>query len=94
MRNIIFVISLMAAALSACSGSDRSDRQKIEDAVRRDVSKVADAPEGSMQRERAVLAIRVREHALRSSGYEDEADQYIEMAGNLLIDSLKIIDAQ
>lgn len=89
---IISFFTLSTLLISACSGTSDADFKKVEEAARRDVAKVADAPEGSMQREHAVLAIRVREHALRDAGYDAEADRYIELAGNLLIDSLHIID--
>lgn len=88
----ITLFSISAFLFGACSDSGDADLQKIEEAAKRDVSKVAEALEGSMQREHAVLAIRVREHALREAGYDNEADKYIEIAGNLLIDSLRIIE--
>lgn len=77
---------------AGCSGGDNADREKIEAAARQDAAKVAEAPEGSMQREQAVLAIRVREEALREAGHNEAADIYIEAAGKILIDSLRIIE--
>ena len=45
-----------------------------------------------MQREHAVLAIRVREQTLRDNGYEQEADLYYSTARSILVDSLHIIE--
>lgn len=89
---IISFFTLSTLFISACTGSSDADIQKAEEAARRDVAKVAEAPDGSMQREHAVLAIRVRENALRTAGYDSEADKYIEVASNLLIDSLRLIN--
>ncbi len=96
MKCIYYYISAItiAAFLTACSHSKNNQRQyeAVEAAARRDVAKVVDADEGTMQREHAVLAIKVREHALRSNGHENEADIYMSTARTLLVDSLHIIE--
>lgn len=92
MKTISLIISSLALfILSACSDGTNNDLNKAEQAARRDVARVVDAPEGSMQREKAVIAIRVRENALRQAGYNEAADRYISTAQTLLIDSLRII---
>ncbi len=85
---IIAVTSLIAS----CSGSRGQTNDNIIATARRDADRVAQAPEASMQREHAVLAIRVREHALRSNGYTHEADLYYTTARSILVDSLHIIE--
>ena len=76
---------------SSCGHSRPAHFDQVEEAARRDVAKVIAAKEGSMEREHAVLAIRVREHALRSNGHEEEAELYYSTARDLLVDSLHII---
>lgn len=76
----------------SCSHSRPEHFDRVEEAAHRDVAKVVAAKEGSMDREHAVLAIRVREYALRSNGHETEADLYLETARKLLVDSLHIIE--
>lgn len=88
----LVTILTLAAACSSCSHSRPKHFDRVEEAARRDVAKVANAAEGSMDRERAVLAIRVRENALRYNGHEAEADLYLETAHKLLVDSLHIIE--
>ena len=84
--------TVIAVTIGSISCSRRPAHfDKVEDTARRDVAKVVEAKEGSMEREHAVLAIRVREHALRSNGHEAEADLYYTTAHNLLVDSFNII---
>lgn len=45
-----------------------------------------------MEREHAVLAIRVRHHVLQSNGYIKEAELYINTAHHILVDSLHLIE--
>lgn len=91
MKTSLIISSLALFILSACSDGANNDLNKAEQAARRDVAKVVDAPAGSMQREKAVIAIRVRENALRQAGYNEAADRYISTAQTLLTDSLRII---
>lgn len=91
MKTSLIISSLALFILSACSDGAKNDLNKAEQAARRDVAKIVDAPEGSMQREKAVIAIRVRENALRQAGYNEAADRYISTAQTLLTDSLRII---
>lgn len=92
MKSVVFYFSLiLSITLLSCSHRP-AHYDRVEDAARRDVEKVIAAKEGSMEREHAVLAIRVREHALRSNGHEDEADLYYTTAHNLLVDSMHIIN--
>ena len=91
----IFSIALlsvgMALGLLSCSSTKTKDCAAAREAARRDVDSVLVAPEGSMAREKAILAIRVRESNLRAHGYADAADSYIDEARHLLIDSMHII---
>lgn len=91
----IFTIGLLSAGMAlgllSCSSSKTKDCTAAREAARRDVDSVLVAPEGSMAREKAILAIRVRESDLRRHGYADAADSYIDEARHLLIDSLHII---
>lgn len=87
----IIAISACSVLLLSCSDKRPAHYDTVEDAARRDAAKVVDAKENSMDREHAVLAIRVREHALRANGYETEADIYLSTAHHILVDSLKII---
>ena len=94
--NIITRVSALITVFVVTIGSISCSRRpahfaQVEDTARRDVAKVVEAKEGSMEREHAVLAIRVREHALRSNGHEAEADLYYTTAHNLLVDSFNII---
>lgn len=91
MKTLTIVAALTAAMLSSCGGHDSVDYSKIDEAAKRDASKVSIAPEGSMQREHAVLAIKVRENALREAGHDKAADRYIDTARKILVDSLHII---
>lgn len=83
---LIFITS------SSCSDNRIKNHDSIEAAAIRDVNKVIEAKENSMEREHAVLAIRVRHHALKSNGYEQEAELYINTAHHILVDSLHIIE--
>lgn len=86
------IIAVAVCALMSCSGKQKEINENVIATAQRDAAKVAEAPEKSMQREHAVLAIRVREHALRSNGYEQEADLYYSTAHSILVDSLHIIE--
>lgn len=88
------VILLLLAVLSTlCSCSSKSKyHDKVIVAAYRDAEKVVQAAPGSMEREHAVLAIRVRQHALSSNGHEPEAKLYFQTAHHLLVDSLHLID--
>lgn len=57
----------------------------------RDCERVTATEPNSMQREKAILEIKVRESSLRLNGYDEEADQYIFTARRILVDSLHII---
>lgn len=91
----IFTIGLLSAGIAlgviSCSSSKIKDCATAREAARRDVDSVLVAPEGSMAREKAILAIRVRESDLRRHGYADAADSYIDEARRILVDSLHII---
>lgn len=87
----IILTALAAISLAASCGSSDSPMPEVEAAARRDAAKVV-AATGSMQREGAVLDIRVREQALRDAGHGRAADIYISTAVHILIDSLGIID--
>lgn len=76
----------------SCSDNRIKNYESIEEAAIRDVNKVIETKENSMDRERAVLAIRVRHYALLSNGYEQEAELYINTAHHILVDSLHIIE--
>ena len=90
---IKYLLTYLIAVLTftACSESVKNS-EIIRSAAIRDAAKVAEAPESSMQREHAVLAIRVREQILRDNGYEQEADLYYSTARSILVDSLHIIE--
>ena len=78
-----------------CSCSSKSSyHDEVVAAAYRDVDKVVQAAPGSMEREHAVLAIRVRQHALSSNGHEPEAKLYLQTAQHLLVDSLHLIDCR
>lgn len=89
----IILTALAAISLAASCGESNSPMPEVEAAARRDAAKVVAAAPGSMQREGAVLDIRVREQALRDAGHDRAADIYISTAAHILIDSLGIIDA-
>lgn len=87
------LISLLIFITSAsCTNNRIKNHESIEAAAIRDVNKVIESKENSMEREHAVLAIRVRHHALRSNGYEQEAELYINTTHHILVDSLHIIE--
>lgn len=87
----ILIILVSIFVISSCANSDSESYAKVEEAARRDAAKVVEAPEGSMQREHAVLSIKVRENSLREAGYDKAADIYIRTAHKILADSLQII---
>ena len=60
------------------------DDSRIVAAAERDARAVVDAPQGSMRREDAVLAIRARESRMRASGYDREADRYVAAAARFM----------
>ncbi len=91
---LFFSLTLISGIGCACSDSKSPYHDQVVAAAKRDAYAVADAKGGTMEREKAVLAIRVREHSLRTNGLENEADLYIETAGALLIDSLQIIEVR
>lgn len=91
-KSLLLIALTVLSVLVACTGSHEENYRKVDEAARRDAAKVAEAPEGSMQRENAVLEIRVKERALRKAGYNREADRYVQETGKLLIDSMHIIE--
>ncbi len=90
MRNIIFIITAFFAVIAAaCSGSGSSgiseaDRAAADSAGRRDAAIAVAAPQGSMERENTLFAIRARETRLRDSGYDEAADAYVAGAESVL----------
>lgn len=82
----ILLISL-TAALSACSNGTNATDAELElsrNAGSEHARKVLALPENSMEREKAIFAIRARETRLRDAGYEDCADAYIHAAAGVL----------
>ena len=95
MKTKTFLIICAAAticALSSCSKQRPEYYERVEAAAIRDVAKVIDAKENSMEREHAVLAIRVRHNAMKANGYDDEAELYLNIARHILVDSLHFIE--
>ena len=86
----LFLFLLCIAA--SCKESRSPYHDQVVAAAQRDVESVANTKEGTMEREKAVLSIRVREQSLRAHNLDAEADLYIETAGSLLVDSLHIIE--
>ncbi len=77
---------IIAGATSCSNGSDATDAELklTREAARRHAAEVLSHPENSMEREKAILAIRARETRLRDAGFEACADAYItEAAGTL-----------
>lgn len=93
---IISVSILMMLSMTSCGKTEtRPDYyEEVVAAANHDVRQVASAPAASMERERAVLAIRVKENALRRAGHAGAADLYYSTANSLLTDSLHIITAR
>lgn len=91
---LILAIAATGLAASSCSDSRSPYHDQVVAAANRDVAKVAESAPGSMEREHAVLAIRVRQHALESNGHEAEAELYYRTAHHLLVDSLHIIESR
>lgn len=91
---VILPIFAIICTLSSCSGSRSPYHDQVIAAAHRDADKVIQATAGSMERERAVLAIRVRQHALSANGHKSEAELYYNTAHHILVDSLHIIEAR
>lgn len=87
------IVILLSIILASCSAqeSDPEALDAVSRAAVRDAAKVAEAVPGSMEQQGAVLEIRVRENALRDSGFDDEADLYIQTVSHILVDSLHIL---
>lgn len=79
-------IAVLVAAASCSNGSDATDAElKVShEAGRRHAEAALRLPENSMEREKAVLAIRARETRLRDAGFESCADAYIESAARTM----------
>ncbi|MDE5553985.1 MAG: hypothetical protein K2J10_02245 [Muribaculaceae bacterium] len=92
--SVITTSIILLSALCACSDSKSPYHGQVVSAAQRDAAKVIQATPGSMEREHAVLAILVRQHALSSNGHEAEADLYYNTAHHILVDSLHIIDSR
>lgn len=79
---VAFVIAAIVFGivwLNHCSDGQEAElaaEQRIVERAYSDAMKAAKAPEGSMERERCVLAIRAFESKLRLNGYVREADDY------------------
>lgn len=87
MPHKLVYISVLALSLMSCSNSGdatAAEIKKTEDAATRDARIVLDAPEASMARQKAILAIRARETRLRDCGFEYCADVYISTAAEIL----------
>ncbi len=93
----IILAAAIAIALTACGDGDnrnrpsKSDINRTIEQARKDVAAVARTGEGSTDRQRALIDIRVRENRLRKAGYETLAGIYISEAEDLLADSLEIV---
>lgn len=94
MRTKYLSIIAISAIMSACSNGNsiKTENTDVIAAAHRDASAVVDASNDIFQQEKAVLAIRVRENALRDAGYDEEADEYIDEVSKILVDSLHILD--
>lgn len=88
----IIPLFAIACTFASCSGSKSPYHNQIIAAAHRDADKVIQAAPGSMEREHAVLAIRVRQHALSANGHKSEASLYYTTAHHILVDSLHIIE--
>ncbi|MDE6369470.1 MAG: hypothetical protein K2K94_09575 [Muribaculaceae bacterium] len=92
--SLIIALLAIVTSISSCSDSKSPYHDQVIAAARRDANKVAQASPGSMEREQAVLAIRVRQHALSANGLEPEAELYYTTAHHILVDSLHIINSR
>lgn len=93
MKLLHLIIPAITLTLTACNSQkhEKSDDARVTDAACRDAEKVITAENDIFEQEKAVIAIRVRENALRDAGYDDEADQYIDIVSHILVDSLHIL---
>lgn len=88
MRIIRPIFISLLTILASCSGNsgDATDAElkAAREAGRKQAQIVADLPENSMEREKALFQIRARETRLRDAGFESCADAYIEAAAEVL----------
>lgn len=93
----MIILAAAAVTISSCGGGDNRNRPSKADINRtveqacKDVAIVASTAEGTTDRQRALIDIRVRENRLRLAGYETLAGIYISEAEDLLADSLGIV---
>lgn len=93
----MIILAAAAVTISSCGGGDnrnrpsKADINRTVEQARKDVAIVASTAEGTTDRQRALIDIRVRENRLRQAGYETLAGIYISEAEDLLADSLGIV---
>lgn len=92
---LVYIALFYIAVAAACTGDSLADAdaRAVVGAAISDADAVAAADAGSMQREKAVLAIRAKESQLRMNGYDLAADLYEQTACSLLVQQ-GILDPQ
>ena len=94
MKYLLPVVALCVAAMCACNASEATEAEMelARTTGRADAMMAVAEPEESMQRERAVFAIRGKETMLRNAGFAVCADIYVAEAEKVLRDSAVIGD--
>ena len=90
MKTVSFLILLLLAM--SCGSRDRLHDVNVEaaaDAGRMAAEKVLAYPEGSTEREGAIIGLRAKETEIRQAGFSEAADSFAAAAGRVLLLKLK-----
>ncbi len=88
MKKISFLI-LLLLAMSCGSRDNRHDVNAAAAAGRKAAEKVIAYPEGSAEREGAIIGLRAKETEIRQAGFPEAADSFAAAAERVLLPKLK-----
>lgn len=88
MKKVSFLILLLLAM--SCGSRDFHDAnvEAAADAGRKAAEKVLVFPEGSAEREGAIIGLRAKETEIRQAGFSEAADSFATAAGQVLLPKL------
>lgn len=90
MKKISFLVFLLLAM--SCGSRDNRhdvDAEAAADAGRKAAEKVIAYPEGSAEREGAIIGLRAKETEIRQAGFPESADSFAAAAERVLLSKLK-----
>lgn len=93
--SIVVILGVLAASCSidGVKHESEADINAAREAAKTEATKILGLPEGTMEQENAILAIRARESAIRRAGFNECADTFAAEAQRILMPVLKTAPA-